>query len=109
MSTHEADARHLALDGGALRRAFAQFPSGVVAVCAHIDRQPVGLAVSTFVPVSLNPPLVSISIRHESATWPRLRRAPRLGINVLGEGQEHIARTLAGPNTPASRTSTWSC
>ena len=42
-----------------LREAFGYFPSGVIAVAAEVDGALVGLAVSTFVPVSLEPPLVS--------------------------------------------------
>lgn len=89
--------RHVELDAAALRRAFSHHPSGVVAVCAQVDGRPIGLAASTFVPVSLDPPLVSFCIRAESTTWPRLRRVPRLGLSVLGEGHEHAVRALAGP------------
>lgn len=55
-----------------------------------------GLAASTFVAVSLDPPLVSICIRSESTTWPVLRRCPRLGISVLAEDHQDAARALAG-------------
>lgn len=85
------------LTGDDLRQMFGRFPSGVVAVCAEVDGAPVGLAVSTFVPVSLDPPLVSICVRTASTTWPLLRRAPRLGISVLGAHHEGVARALAGP------------
>lgn len=30
-----------------------------------------------------------------STTWPRLRRAARLGVSVLAEGQDAVARSLA--------------
>lgn len=80
-----------------LREVYGRFPRGVVAVCAEVNGQPVGLTVSTFVPISLDPPLVTISIRARSRTWPRLRRAPRLGISVLGSAHEGVARVLAGP------------
>lgn len=85
------------LTGDDLRQVYSRFPTGVVAVCAEVDGAPLGLAVSTFVPVSLDPPLVSICVRTESTTWPRLRRAPRLGMSVLGAHHEHVARALAGP------------
>lgn len=80
-----------------LRQVYGRFPTGVVAVCAEVDGAPAGLAVSTFVPVSLDPPLVSICVRTGSTTWPVLRRAPRLGISVLGAHHESVARALAGP------------
>ncbi|MQY26833.1 flavin reductase family protein [Nocardia aurantia] len=85
-------------DGVGLRHAFAAFPSGVVAVCADIDGTPVGLAVSTFVPVSLDPPLVSFCVQNSSSTWPRLSRAGNLGLSLLGTEQAAAARSLSAKN-----------
>ncbi|PXX71489.1 flavin reductase (DIM6/NTAB) family NADH-FMN oxidoreductase RutF [Nocardia tenerifensis] len=82
-------------DGNDLRGAFACFPSGVVAVCAELDGLPLGLTVSTFVPVSLDPPLVSFCVQNSSRTWPRLVAAGRLGVSLLGTGQQRTARALA--------------
>lgn len=78
-----------------LREAFSHFPSGVIAIAAELDGTRVGLAASTFVPVSLNPPLVSFCVQTTSETWPRLRNLPVLGISVLGEGHDAAVRTLA--------------
>ncbi|WP_432824655.1 flavin reductase family protein [Dactylosporangium sp. CA-092794] len=78
-----------------LRRVFGAFPTGVTAVAAIVDGTPVGLAASSFTSVSLDPPLVSVCIAHTSTTWPVLRRAPRLGVSVLGAHQEHLGRQLA--------------
>jgi flavin reductase (DIM6/NTAB) family NADH-FMN oxidoreductase RutF len=82
-------------DGAGLRAAFGAFPSGVVAVCAEIDGVPTGLAVSTFVPVSLDPPLVSFCVQNSSTTWPRLAAASHLGLSLLGIDQREVARSLA--------------
>lgn len=81
-------------DGSGLRRAFANFPSGVVAVAAEIDGTPYGLAVSTFVPVSLDPPLVSFCVQNSSSTWPLLTKAGHLGLSLLGTDQQAAARAL---------------
>ncbi|MFJ1902155.1 flavin reductase family protein [Streptomyces sp. NPDC088115] len=78
-----------------LRRAFGCFPSGVAAVCARYDGEPVGLAASSFTSVSMEPPLVSMCIQHTSTTWPKLREQPRLGLSVLAEGQDEICARLA--------------
>lgn len=79
-----------------LRRVFGTFPTGVVAVSALVDGRPAGIAASSFVSVSLDPPLVSVCVAHTSTTWPVLRRARRLGISVLGAHQELTSRQLAG-------------
>jgi len=84
-----------AFDSLGLRRAFAHIPSGVVAICAHHDGVPIGMAASTFVPVSLDPPLVAFCVQNTSTTWPRLAALPRLGISVLSAEHHVAARTLA--------------
>ena len=78
-----------------LREAFGHFPSGVIAIAAEVDGIRVGLAASTFVPVSLDPPLVSFCVQNTSETWPKLRSLPQLGISVLGESHDDAVRALA--------------
>lgn len=78
-----------------LRDAFGHFPSGVIAICADVGGERTGLAASTFVPVSLDPPLVAFCVQNSSTTWPRLRTADRLGISVLGEAHDAAAKVLA--------------
>ncbi|MBU3063177.1 flavin reductase family protein [Nocardia sp. NEAU-G5] len=82
-------------DPALLRQAFGCFPSGVTAVCALESGSPVGMAASTFTPVSLSPALMSVCMQDTSATWPRLRRRSRVGVSVLAEGQDAICRSLA--------------
>jgi flavin reductase (DIM6/NTAB) family NADH-FMN oxidoreductase RutF len=83
------------LEPSTLREAFGHFPTGVVAIAAEVDGIRHGLAVSTFVPVSLDPPLVSICVQNTSTTWPKLKDLPKLGISVLGEAHDEAARMLA--------------
>lgn len=82
-------------DPGALRQAYGTFPSGVTTVCGMRDGAPVGIAASSFVSVSMDPPLVSICVQHTSTTWPLLADLPRLGLSVLGSGHDAAARQIA--------------
>lgn len=86
----------LELAADALRAAFATFPTGVVAVCG-IDGggAPAGMAVSSFFPISLDPPLVGLCLQKTSRTWPGLRDIPVLGISVLNNGHDGVAKKLA--------------
>lgn len=85
-----------AVDTQALRTAFGQYPSGVTAVCSTgTDGTPLGMAASAFVGVSLDPPLVGVCVQYTSSTWPQLRERPRLGLSVLGDGQDQACRQLA--------------
>src|SRR3954449_6308888 len=94
---HLRSGEETALDPATLRRALGAFPSGVVAVAAQVDGTCVGMAASSFTSVSLEPALVSFSIAKSSATWPALRRAPRLGVSVLADHHDQVCRQLAGP------------
>lgn len=78
-----------------LRRDFGTFPTGVTAVAALADGVPVGLAASSFTSVSLHPPLLSVCVAHTSTTWPLLAGRARLGVSVLGAGQERACAQLA--------------
>jgi flavin reductase (DIM6/NTAB) family NADH-FMN oxidoreductase RutF len=60
-----------------------------------VDGAPVGMPASTFVGVSLDPPLVSVCVRSESGTWPKLRLRSQLGISVLASNHEVACRALA--------------
>jgi len=85
------------LDSEQLRQAFGIFPTGVVAVAADVDGALVGLAASSFTSVSLDPPLVSVSLAGSSKTWPDLRRAKHLGVTILADHHSAVCRQLAGP------------
>jgi flavin reductase (DIM6/NTAB) family NADH-FMN oxidoreductase RutF len=83
------------LSPASLREAFGHFPSGIIAIAGEVEGVRVGLAASTFVPVSLDPPLVSFCVQNTSETWPKLKDLPTLGISVLGESHNEAARMLA--------------
>jgi flavin reductase (DIM6/NTAB) family NADH-FMN oxidoreductase RutF len=83
------------VDDADLRRAFACFPTGVTAVCALVDGQPVGMAASSFTSVSLDPPLVSVCMQNSSITWQKLVPVRRLGVSFLSVGHEPASRQLA--------------
>ena len=79
-----------------LRAHLGGFPSGVAALCAYVDEQPVGLVATSFsVGISFEPPLVLFSIQHTSRTWLRLSTAARLGISILGAEQANECMQLA--------------
>jgi flavin reductase (DIM6/NTAB) family NADH-FMN oxidoreductase RutF len=80
-----------------LRAAFGRFATGVAFVTADVDGTPLGLIVSSFAAVSLEPPLVSFCAGRASLTWQRMRRAGRYTINVLGARHGGFARRAAPP------------
>jgi len=84
------------LDPRLLRDAYGTFPTGVVAVAGRVDGRLVGLAASSFTSVSVDPPLVSLSVARTSNTWPQLRGASEIGISVLADHHDTLCRQLAG-------------
>ncbi|MGC4932658.1 flavin reductase family protein [Gordonia sp. DT30] len=89
-------------DSAAIRSAFSRFPSGIAALCAAVEGEPVALVASSFqVGISLDPPLVLFSVQQSSTTWPRLRRATHLGVSILGADHGEICAQLAAKDKSA--------
>jgi 3-hydroxy-9,10-secoandrosta-1,3,5(10)-triene-9,17-dione monooxygenase reductase component len=86
-----------ALDDRRVRDAFGSFATGVAFVEASVGGTPLGLIVSTFTAVSLDPPLVSFCPARDSLTWRRMRQAGTVAIHVLGERHADFARRAAQP------------
>ncbi|WP_420138242.1 flavin reductase family protein [Sphingomonas sp.] len=81
-------------DDADLRHLFGRFPTGVTALCVMDQGQPIGMTASAFVAISITPPLVSVCIKHGSATWQQLRAFPYIGISFLGDSHAPAARQL---------------
>lgn len=81
----------------ALRPVLAQAPTPITAVAGLVDAQPTSMIVASFIGLSLDPPLVGVSIQDTSTTWPRLREAEAIGISALAAEHAGIIRQLAGP------------
>ncbi|MBF8187752.1 flavin reductase family protein, partial [Nonomuraea sp. K274] len=85
------------LDSGRFRQVLSRFATGVVAITAldPVSGRPCGLAANTFTSVSLNPPLVAFCVAHTSTSWPRVRDAQAVTVNVLAEQQQAVCAQLA--------------
>jgi 3-hydroxy-9,10-secoandrosta-1,3,5(10)-triene-9,17-dione monooxygenase reductase component len=83
------------LDERRLRAAFGSFATGVAFVTARVDGAPLGLIVSTFTAVSLDPPLISFCPARDSLTWRRMRQAGGFSVNVLRSWHGGFARRAA--------------
>lgn len=77
------------------RKVLGHFASGVAVAAGMAGGRPVGLTIQSFVSLSLDPPLILISPARSSTTWPLIREAGRLCVNILAEGQADLARQFA--------------
>ncbi|MEV4176134.1 flavin reductase family protein [Nonomuraea sp. NPDC049709] len=86
------------LDSRRFRQVLGRFATGVVAITAvdPVNGQPCGLAANSFTSVSLNPPLVAFCVAHTSTSWPRVRGAKVITVNVLAENQQAVCAQMAG-------------
>lgn len=84
------------VDPAEFRRVMSTYPTGVTVVTAvDTSGSPVGMAVGTFLSVSLDPPLVGFLPARSSTTFPRIRSAGSFCVNVLAEGQEELCRRFS--------------
>ena len=72
-----------------------RFPAGVVVVTVAVDEAELGLTVGSLVSVSLEPPLVAISIGVHTPLHEPLREAGRFAVSVLAGDQERLAQHFA--------------
>ena len=78
------------------RRVMGQFATGVSVVTTSSEEgKPHGLTVNAFMSVSLEPPLVLISIDKKAETHPLLLEARRFCVNILSEDQKSISDKFA--------------
>lgn len=97
------------VDPETVREAHRRFPTGVTVVTAMLDGTPRGLSVNAFASVSLEPPTVLVSVSRASRSYRALVRAEVIGINLLSETQEAVARTFAGKAEDKFSDVAWSC
>ena len=76
--------------------AVARLASGVVVISACSADRYHGLTASTLVSVSVEPPLVLVSLEHETATLAAVRASRRFNVNVLARDQEFLAERFSG-------------
>lgn len=82
-------------ESSTLRARLSRFATGVVVVSYRVDGQTRGLTVSSFTSVSLDPPLVLVSVARSARADGQLDHVP-FTVNVLGTAQLGLALHFAG-------------
>lgn len=87
-------------DAQALRRTFGRFATGVAVVTAKgADGALIGLTMSSFNSVSLDPPLVLFSIGCSAYSLNAMLEARSFGINLLSRAQRDLSDRFAKAQT----------
>ena len=84
------------LDPRAFRQALGQFATGVAVITAEAaDGQAIGLTMSSFNSVSVDPPLILFSIDRKAFSLKAMTEAKGYAVNILGRDQEHLSNKFA--------------
>ena len=84
-------------DPRALRDAFGCFMTGVTVVTTVADGKPLGFTANSFSSVSLDPPLLLVSIANRSGNLAAFASGPGFAVNVLAEAQKDLSTRFARP------------
>lgn len=82
-----------------LRSAMRYWATGVTVVTAAAGVARHGMTVSSFTSLSLNPPLVMVSLEKSTRTHALVMQSNAFGVTVLAEAQESISNRFAGRET----------
>ena len=87
------------LDPRALRDAFGCFMTGVTVVTTlDASGKPLGFTANSFSSVSLDPPLLLVSIANSSINLHSFVSGKGFAVNILSEGQKDVSATFARPS-----------
>ncbi|WP_161880902.1 flavin reductase family protein [Deinococcus alpinitundrae] len=85
------------------RAALSRFASGVTIITARQDGEQRGMTASAFVSVSLNPPLILVSVDKRAAMHAVLEAGQAFAVNILSQSQQLLSDHFAGRPDPGLR------
>ncbi|MDL2401007.1 flavin reductase family protein [Rhizobium mayense] len=81
------------------RDACGAFATGVNVITTHCDGHDHGMTANAFMSISLDPPLIAISIAEKARMLGKIQKSGRFAVSVLASGMDAIAWHFAGkPN-----------
>ncbi|MCP1386649.1 flavin reductase family protein [Corynebacterium sp. TA-R-1] len=83
------------MDPQAFKNAMSQLAAAVTVVTTGTKEAPHGTTVSAFMSLSLEPPMVLVSLDQRSSLLAQLEVGSPIGVNVLSTEQGDLARTFA--------------
>lgn len=84
------------IDPKQFRTVMGRFATGVCVVTAQHNGEVRGATINSFTSVSLDPPLILISLDNRARILPMLRASGRYAVSMLGEEQEEVSTHFAG-------------
>src|SRR5262245_63153579 len=97
------------VDVDRFKRALGSWASGVTIVTSQHDGQRLGMTVSAFSSVSLNPPLILVCADKGSNTNVLIAKSRTFTVNVLALGQSQLSNLFADKKRESIRFDTLDC
>lgn len=88
------------VDPREFRNTLGHFATGVTIITTEIDGEIHGMTANAFLSVSLDPPLVAVSVDHRAHLHQVLPRSGRYGVSILRRDQEALSSHFAGFGEP---------
>ena len=85
-----------ALDPITFRNACGAFATGVTIITCRLADHDHGMTANAFMSISLDPPMVAVSIAKTAKMLPLIESAGRFAVSVLASGTEDLAMHFAG-------------
>jgi 3-hydroxy-9,10-secoandrosta-1,3,5(10)-triene-9,17-dione monooxygenase reductase component len=85
------------------RSVMGHFATGVAVVTVASESGPIGMTANAVSSLSLDPVLLLVCFDNDARTLPVVREKGRFGVNVLGSGQEDLARLFASKRPEADK------
>jgi flavin reductase (DIM6/NTAB) family NADH-FMN oxidoreductase RutF len=76
------------------------WPHGVSILSVDVEGDRMGVTVSSLVSLSLDPPLIGVSIGKQASCYELVRTAGRFAVSLLGSEQEELARRFSAGYPP---------
>ncbi len=96
MSMGDGSGTVVGIDPKELRRTCGAFATGVTVITARDSAGDHGMTANAFMSVSLEPPLIVVSVSRKARLIGKIEATGRYGVSILAEHMEHIAWHFAG-------------
>lgn len=86
----------MTLDSETLRRAMRAWTTGVAVITAVHEGQRYGMTVNSFTSISLEPPLISVTLKQLTHTHELVEKSGEFALTILSAGQGNLSDRFAG-------------
>lgn len=83
------------MDERQFRSAMGKFATGITIVTTELDQNVSGMTANAFISVSLDPPLILVSVDQKASMHEKLKESGHFGVSILNEDQKALSMHFA--------------